>query len=119
VCEKITNRRAGITPLPPDYDRVLEEVTNELSAFKGLPSPIRGETRERVAARLGELDRLMIDAARVHTEPAVLEAMRVEATEQLRPFRDRMPGETYQRALNAAVDGLLRERDKLPIVAFE
>ncbi|MCM3881807.1 MAG: hypothetical protein ND807_16995, partial [Vicinamibacterales bacterium] len=42
ACEKITNRRAGLTPLPVDYDRVLETVTHELSAFKDLPSPIRG-----------------------------------------------------------------------------
>jgi hypothetical protein len=118
VCEKITNRRAGINPLPPAYDRVLEEVTSEVSAFKHLPSPIRGETRARVAARLVELDRLMMDAARAHADPAALRAMRDEATEQLRPFRDRMPGDAYDRALNAAIDGLLREREKLPVVSF-
>ena len=118
VCEKITNRRAGINPLPPRYDRVLEEVTSEVAAFKDLPSPIRGETRERVAARLVELDRLMIEAARAHADHAVLQAMRDEATEQLRPFRDRMPGDAYERALSAAIDGLLREREKLPVVSF-
>jgi hypothetical protein len=118
VCEKITNRRAGLNPLPPSYDRVLEDVTAEVSAFKDLPSPIRGETRERVAARLMELDRLMMDAARAHANHVVLQSMRDEATEQLRPFRDRMPGDAYERALNAAIDGLLREREKLPVVSF-
>jgi hypothetical protein len=118
VSEKITNRRAGINPLPADYDRVLEEVTNELSAFKDLPSPIRGETRERVAARLAELDRLMMDAARAHADRAALEAIRDEAVEQLRPFRDRMPGDAYEQALHAAIDGLLRDREKLPVVSF-
>jgi hypothetical protein len=118
VCEKLTNRRAGVNPLPPDYDRVLEEVTSEISAFRDLPSPIRGDMRERVTARLVELDRVMLDAARAHTDTAVLQSMRDDAMEQLRPFRDRMPGEAYDRALVAAIDGLLRERDRLPVVSF-
>ena len=45
--------------------------------------------------------------------------MRAEATEQLLPFRDRMPADTYQRAIDAAVDRLLREREQLPTVSFE
>ncbi len=118
VSEKITNRRAGINPLPPRYDRVLEDVTSEVSAFQDLPSPIRGDTRERVAARLVELDRVMMEAARAHADHAVLQTMRDEATEQLRPFRDRMPGDAYERALSAAIDSLLREREKLPVVSF-
>jgi hypothetical protein len=118
VCEKITNRRAGMTPLPTDYDRVLEDVTNEVSVFKDLPSPIRGETRERVATRLIELDRRMMAAARAHADRAALQTMQEEATEQLRPFRDRMPIDAYERALNAAIDNLLRDREKLPVVSF-
>lgn len=118
VCEKITNRRAGLNPLPAEYDRVLEEVTSQVSRFKDLPSPIRGETRERVAARLEELDRVMMDAARAHADVAALHTMREEAAEQLLPFRDRMAGDAYERALRAAVDGLLRDREKLPVVSF-
>jgi len=118
VCEKITNRRAGINPLPAEYDRVLEDVTNEVAIFKDLPSPIRGEVRERVATRLAELDQLMLDAARAHADATALQQMQREAAEQLRPFRDRMPAESYDRALNAAVDSLLREQEKLPIVSF-
>jgi hypothetical protein len=118
VCEKITNRRAGINPLPAEYDRVLEDVTNEVAIFKDLPSPVRGELRERVTARLAELDRLMLDAARAHADATALQQMQREATEQLRPFRDRMPAESYDRAVSAAVDSLLRDREKLPIVSF-
>jgi hypothetical protein len=118
VCEKITNRRAGVDPLPDDYDRVLEDVTNAVSIFKDMPSPIRGEARERVTTRLAELDRQMLEAARAHVDAMALQEMQREAAEQLRPFRDRMPAETYDRAISAAVDGLLREREKLPIVAF-
>jgi hypothetical protein len=112
VCERLTARRAGMTPPPAAVDAVLEIVTTEASAFGALPAPIRGETRERVTARLVELDRLMIGAVRAHADPALLQALRAEAVLQLQPFRDRM-------ALESAVDRLLRECEKLPTVAFE
>jgi hypothetical protein len=97
---------------------VLEEVTNEVAVFKDLPSPVRGEVRGRVTSRLAELDRLMLAAARAHADASALQEMQREAEEQLRPFRDRMPAESYDRAVNAAVDSLLREREKLPLVSF-
>jgi hypothetical protein len=119
VCERVTARRAGMTPPPAEFDAVLETVTTEVSSFRDLSGPIRGETRDRVAARLEELDRMMIDAARVHADPALVDAMRSEAMEQLLPFRDRMPADAYERALNSAVDRLLREHENLPTVSFE
>jgi hypothetical protein len=119
VCERMIARRAGMTPPPPEFDAILERVTTEAAGFRDLPGPIRGETRDRVVARLVELDRMMLDAARAQADAAVLEAFRVEAMEQLRPFRDRMPPGVYQRALETAVDRLLREHEKLPTVAFE
>ena len=119
VCERVTARRAGMTPPPPEFDVVLETITREAAAFRDLPGPLRGETRERITARLVELDRLMLDAARAQADPAAVQAMRVEASSQLLPFRDRMPADTYQRAIDAAVDRLLREREQLPTVMFE
>ena len=118
VCERVTARRAGMTPPPPEFDAVLEAVTSEAAAFRDLPGPLRGETRERIMARLVELDRMMLDAAYAHLDPAAMESMRAEAAEQLLPFRDRMPLETYQHAIDSAVDRLLREREQLPTVSF-
>jgi hypothetical protein len=119
VCERVTARRAGMIPPPPEFDAVLEQVTAEAAGFRDLPGPIRGETRDRVVARLVELDRMMLAAARAQADAAVIEAFRVEAMEQLRPFRDRMPPGVYQRALETAVDRLIREHEKLPTVPFE
>jgi hypothetical protein len=118
VCEHVTARRAGMTPPPPEFDAVLETIAKEAAGFRDAPGPLRGDARERVMARLVELDRLMLDAARVHLDPAVLEAMNAEASEQLLPFRDRMPADTYQHAIDAAVDRLLRGREHLPTVSF-
>ena len=119
ICERVTARRAGMTPPPPEFDALLEAITKEAAAFRDLPGPLRGETRQRITARLIELDRMMLDAARAQAEPSALQGMRTEAAEQLLPFRDRMPVETYDQALNSAVDRLLREREHLPTVSFE
>ena len=118
VCERVTARRAGMTPPPPEFDAVLDAITTEAAAFRDLRGPLRGETRERITARLDELDRLMLDAARAQADPADVQAMRREASEQLLPFRDRMPAEAYERAIESAVDRLLRERERLPVVSF-
>jgi hypothetical protein len=119
ICERVTARRAGMTPPPPEFDAVLETITKEAAAFRDLPGPLRGETRERITARLVELDRMMLDAARSQVEPAAVQAMRTEAAEQLLPFRDRMPVEAYDLAISSAIDRLLREREQLPIISFE
>jgi hypothetical protein len=118
VCERVTARRARITPPPPEFDAVLDTITTEAAAFRDLPGPLRGDMRNRITARLDELDRLMLDAARAQADPADVQAMRREASEQLRPFRDRMPPATYERAVESAVDRLLREREQLPVVSF-
>ena len=119
VCERITDRRAMMRPPAPGLDAVLEAVTNEAAALRDLPKPIRGESRERVVARLAELDRMMLDGVRAEAPPDLLETMRSEAIEQLSPFRERMPGDVYQRAIDNAIDRLLREHERLPTVAFD
>ncbi|MSO55480.1 MAG: hypothetical protein EXQ55_00935 [Acidobacteria bacterium] len=119
VCERVTARRAGLTPPPAEFDAVLETVTREAAAFRDGPGPLRGDARGRVTARLVELDRLMLATARAHVDPTFVQTLRAEAMEQLSPFRDRMPAEAYERALEGAVDRLVREHEKLPTVAFE
>jgi hypothetical protein len=119
VCERVTARRASMTPPPPEFDSALEAVAAEAAELHHTPGPIRGETRERVVARLAELDRMMLDAARAQLDPSELQQLREEALDELRPFRDRMPSDSYQHAIDSAVDRLVRDREQLPIVTFE
>ena len=119
ICERVTNRRAAMVPPSADFDRALEQVAAESAAFRDQPGRLRGENRPLVIARLAELDRLMLDAARRQSDPAVLQSLRSEAAEQLLPFRERMPRDAYERAIEAAVDRLLREREQLPVVSFD
>jgi hypothetical protein len=119
VCERITLRRARLTPPPPALDDVLEQVVSEVAAFRDQAGPLRGEARARAIARLTELDRQMLDAARMSADPAAIQAAREEALEQLRPFRDRMAGDVFEQAVRSAADRLLRDREGLPTVGFE
>jgi hypothetical protein len=119
VCERITLRRARLTPPPPVLDAVLEQVFSEVAAFRDHAGPLRGEARARAIARLAELDRQMLDAARMSAEPAAIQAAREEALEQLQPFRDRMTGDVFEQAVRSAADRVLRDREGLPTVGVE
>jgi hypothetical protein len=119
VCERVTMRRAGMVPPPAGFDAALEQVAAEAAAFRDLPGPLRGETRDRITARLIELDRIMLDAARAQLDAATLRALRDEAERELSAFRDRMPTGAFQRAIESAIDRLVREREQLPTVTFD
>jgi hypothetical protein len=99
VCERVTLRRAGMTPPPPEFDAVLEAVANEAATFRDMPGPLRGDVRERITARLVDLDRMMLDAARAQLDTTTLRALRHEAEGELSAFRERMPTDTYHRAI--------------------
>ena len=46
-------------------------------------------------------------------------ALRREAEAELQPFRARMPQDAFEQSLAACADRLLRERARLPVLAFE
>jgi hypothetical protein len=119
VLENITSRLAGAGPLSSSLRQTLESIADEVSSFGDLPGPLRGEARRRISARLLELDRMMLDAVRNDAGPALLQTLRREAAEQLAPFRERMLANTYERAIETAVNGLLRDRERVPTIAFD
>ena len=84
-----------------------------------LPSPIRGDARDLAVARLAELDRMMLAGARTRRKNGELQAYVQEAAAQLLPFRDRMLPDAYDHAVEAAVDRLIRDHERLPTLAFE
>jgi hypothetical protein len=119
VLERITGILTARVPPSADFKAVLERIATDVSSLSDLPSPMRGKTRSMVTDRLAELDRSLLDAAREEAEPELLDALRRDAEDQLSVFRDRLPVEEYGRALNAAIDRLLRDRRALPTVAFD
>jgi hypothetical protein len=42
-----------------------------------------------------------------------------EAEEELAPFKARLPGDAFEQSRHAAVERLVRERFRLPVVTFD
>src|SRR6185436_10292741 len=95
-------------------DPMLEDIVRELDAARAKAKTVRGDERDALIERLRQLDATLIDALRRHCDERTLRHFAVEADEELKPFRVRMPADAYQQAHRACVDRLLRERANLP-----
>jgi hypothetical protein len=114
---------ARLTALRAGEDRSLDELADrmvrELDAAKAGAKSLRGEARQQLLDRLRQLDRELLDDARRHLDPAVLDEITAEAGRELEVFRDRLAADAYERSRGAAIDRLVRERRRLPFIAFE
>jgi hypothetical protein len=116
VIARLTTLRGGIDR---SLDPVLDEVVRELDGARAKAKTIRGEARDALIDRLRQLDTSIIDALRQRTDQATLQQLAVEADEELKPFRARMPAGAYSESHRACVDRLLRERAGLPTLAYD
>jgi hypothetical protein len=98
---------------------VLDAAIRELDAARATVKGLRGEARQAFADRLVALDRRMIQAARETLDAAAVQEVAVEADRELAPFRERMPRDAYDQSRQACVERLIRERLRLPVIAFE
>jgi hypothetical protein len=64
------------------------------------------------------LDAELIGAARGTCSAETLQELETEADAELAPFRSRMAPAVFERSRRAAVDRLIRERRRLPVIAF-
>lgn len=114
---------ARLTVLRAGEDRslqaTLDEIVYELDVARAGAKAIRGDARQTLIEQLRTLDRRLLDAALAQCDARTRDALTAEADGDLVPFRGRMAPDTYEQSRRAAVDRLLRERRKLPIVAFE
>ena len=97
----------------------VDRVLGRLDALRDTAVKARGPARTAVVEELAALDRELSAAARTDSDAMTLEALAEEAAADLESFRDRMTREVYQRALDAAVERLLREGLGLPRIAYE
>jgi hypothetical protein len=116
VIARLTTLRGGIDR---SLDPVLDEVVRELDGARAKAKGIRGEARDALIDRLRQLDVSLVDALRQRTDQATLQQLAVEADEELKPFRARMPAGAYAESHRACVDRLLRERAGLPTLAYD
>ena len=101
--------------LHPALDEAIRDVDRIRAAARG----VRGSAREAVLERLRALDADVIAAARSVAGEAAMEEIRAEARTELEPFRTRMPEEAYRTAVTACENRIIRERARLPVIAFE
>lgn len=116
VVARLTALRAGEDR---SLDTTLDEIVHEIDVARTGAKPLRGEARQTLIDRLRALDRRLLDEAYAQCDADTITALGTEADADLSPFRGRMAAEAYEQSRRAAVDRLLRERRKLPIIAFE
>jgi hypothetical protein len=116
VVARLTALRAGGDR---SLDVTLDEIVHEIDVARAGAKSLRGESRQTLIDRLRVLDRQLLDAAHAQCDADTVHALAAEADTDLAPFRGRMAPEAYEQSRRAAVDRLLRERRKLPILAFE
>jgi len=116
VVSRLTALRAGEDR---SLDATLDEIVYEIDLARAGARAIRGDARQTLIQRLRALDRRLLDAAHAQCDDQTMRALTAEADADLVPFRGRMAPETYEQSRRAALDRLLRERRKLPTVAFE
>ncbi len=100
-------------------DAILDGLIRELDAARAGARSLRGDARHAFVERLRTLDEQLIHAARDGCGAEMLEELRTEADRELAPFRARMPEEAYAQSRHACVNRLVRDRLRLPVIAFE
>jgi hypothetical protein len=116
VIVRATTLRAGADR---SLDDVLEAIVRELDLARGPARGLRGDARQRLIARLGELDAELVGAARARAAPDTLTALEREAEGEVAPFRGRLDAAAYARSRDACLDRLVREHFGLPVIAYE
>ena len=82
------------------------------------PAACAGRSDRRSSSGWRSLDRELLDAARAGLDEASRAALGREADEELSGFRSAMSAEAFERAREAAIDRLVRERSGLPTIAY-
>ena len=116
VIARLTTLRGGHART---LDPIVDSMIRELDAARVPAKSLRGDAREALIDRLRQLDVTLLDALKRQDDDSSLRQLAVEADEELKPFRVRMPADAYQQAHRACVDRLLRERANLPTISYE
>ena len=100
------------------FDALIDRVAGELETARSEARGLRGERRRQLVDRLAGLDRDLLREARAATDDGSMDALRREADSDLAPFKAGMTADAWARAREAALDRLVRERYRLPTIAF-
>jgi hypothetical protein len=117
VVLRLTAARAGGS-LGDEFDALIDQVAAELDVARAKSGGLRGDARQALVDRLATLDDQLVKQARAALDESTRASVARDADAELAGFRDGMTADAYARAREAAMDGLVRERFKLPVVRF-
>jgi hypothetical protein len=100
-------------------DTTLDTIVRELDAARAAAKSLRGDARAAFVERLRALDDMLLTAAREQCDEAALRQLGAEAEAELAAFRDRMPRDAFEQSRRACIDRLIRERGRLPVIAYD
>ena len=107
---------AGRLDLPEAFRAAADTLLQDLVTTRDAAKKARGAARDEVVARLSALDARLVGAAQASASAELLETLRREAEQDLAPYRDRLPGDAWQRSIDVTVTRLLRDRYGLPTI---
>jgi hypothetical protein len=116
VIARLTTLRAGADR---SLDDAIDGVIRELDSRRTEAKALRGEARRELLDRLRAMDGELSTAAQRQCDAATLAQLGVEAGEDLAPFKGRLSDSAFEESHRAAVARLIRERYRLPVVAFD
>jgi len=97
------------------FRSALDAIVGDVAAVQVESKGGRGERRDGFVQQLKTLDQQLLAAARTEAAQSGVDTeLRAKAAEELAPWRERMPGEAWAAAVQAASDRLLRDRFDLP-----
>jgi hypothetical protein len=100
------------------FRTALDAIVGDVAAVQVESKGARGERRDGFVQQLKTLDQQLLAAARTEAAQSGVDTeLRAKAAEELAPWRERMPGEAWAAAVQAASDRLLRDRLDLPDLA--
>jgi hypothetical protein len=117
VVLRLTSARASGT-LGDEFDALIDRASAELDAARAKAGGLRGTARQTLLDRLAALDAEVVCQARSSLDESTRASLVRDAEAELAGYRAGMTAEAFARALDAAVDRLVRERARLPTIAF-
>jgi len=117
VVLRLTSARASGT-LGEEFDALIDRASAELDAARAKAGGLRGTARQTLLDRLAALDAEVVRQVRSGLDESTRASLAREAESELAGYRAGMTAEAFARALDAAIDRLVRERARLPTIAF-
>jgi hypothetical protein len=109
-------RTSGL--LDARFDTIIDRASAELDAARALAGGLRGAARQALIDRLETLDAQLLQQAHTLLDDETRGRLTREADDDLAPFCGGMSADALARARVAAIDRLVRERYRLPVVAY-